>query len=69
MALGIKKILINAGKGALAAGVGIDIGGKAGKLPERLPEALADQLKEIITAGVAAGMIIAANGIGDDDDE
>lgn len=68
MALGIKKILINAGKGALAACVGIDLGGKAGKFPERLPEALADQLKEIVTAGVAAGMIIAANGISEDED-
>ena len=66
MALGIKKLLMKAGKGALAASTGIELGGGTQKL---LTEEQADQLKEIITAGVAAGMIIAANGIDENEDE
>lgn len=65
MALGIRKLLIKAGKGALVASTGIDLGG-ASRL---LTEEQADQLKEIITAGVAAGMLIAANGIEDEDEK
>lgn len=66
MALGIKKLLMKAGKGALAASTGIDLGGSSQRL---LTEEQAEQLKEIITAGVAAGMIIAANGIEDEDEQ
>ncbi len=64
MALGIKKLLMKAGKGALAAGVGIDLG--SGK--QKFTDEQIEQLKEAITAGVAAGMIIAANGIEEEEE-
>lgn len=67
MALGIKKLLVKAGKGALLAGVGIDLGVQAAA-DSRFTDEQIEQLKEAITAGVAAGMIIAANGIEEDQD-